>query len=632
MTANPVRITDTTFRDAHQSLMATRLRIEDMEPIAPQMDSVGFESVEVWGGATFDVATRYLAEDPWDRLRTFKRLMPKTPLMMLLRGQSLVGYKSYADDVVDAFVDRSAECGIDVFRVFDALNYPPNVEQAAKAVKRAGKHLQLAVCYSVTEEGRLGGPIYNLEYFVEKARSFQDMGADSICLKDMGGLLAPYDAYELVTALKAALHVPLQLHTHYTSGMASMSVLKAIEAGLDIVDACLAPLALRTSQPAVEPLLMSLQGGDRDPGLPMAKLLEIGDELETALLRYRADLERPRAAVIDARVLSHQIPGGMSSNLVSQLRDADALDRLDDVLGEIPQTRADLGFPPLVTPMSQMVGSQSVSNVLFGRYEMISEAVKDYINGDYGKPPAPVDAELRSRAQNGVEAARTVPGRPAALIEPEMAAAREAVAELSADVDDVLIYALYPQTGMRFLRIKHGLDPVPDDMKPGVSEGQNGAASTAPEAPTPSTTPPLSPRSQRFSVYVDGQFFQVDVDPAGAVGAPVRGSPVHGALARAGLPPRAPPPASRPTVEPQRAAGHEVAAGETPILAPMPGILVSTRVEVGQKVDAGDPVLVLEAMKMQNVLPAPVAGTVKSLPVPHGTKVAKDEVLAIIAP
>ena len=626
MTANPIKITDTTFRDAHQSLMATRLRIEDMEPIAPQMDSVGFESIEVWGGATFDVATRYLAEDPWERLRTFKRLMPNTPLMMLLRGQSLVGYRNYADDVVDAFVERSAECGIDVFRVFDALNYPPNLERAAKAVKRAGKHLQLAVCYSVTEEGRLGGPIYNLEYFVAKAKSFQDLGADSICLKDMGGLLAPYDAFNLVTALKSALKVPLQLHTHYTSGMASMSVLKAIEAGLDNVDACLAPLALRTSQPAVEPLLMSLQGGDRDPGLPMAKLLEIGDELETALPRYRADLERPRSAVIDARVLSHQIPGGMSSNLVSQLRDADALDRLDEVLREIPNTRADMGFPPLVTPMSQMVGSQSVSNVLFGRYEMISEAVKDYIHGDYGQPPAPVDAELRSRVQDGVDAARTVPERPAALIAPEMDAAREAVAELSADIDDVLIYALYPQTGMRFLRIKHGLDPVPDDMKPGGLGGRNGAANAAPEAPslTPSLredAPPLSPRAQRFNVYIGSQFFQVDVDPAGAIGAPARTSPT----------PSPPPPVSRPTVEAERAPGPAVAAGETPILAPMPGILVSMSVEVGQRVNAGDPVLVLEAMKMQNVLPAPVEGTVKSLPVPHGTQVVKDQVLAIIA-
>ncbi len=628
MTAKPVKITDTTFRDAHQSLMATRLRIEDMEPIAPQMDSVGFDSIEVWGGATFDAATRYLAEDPWERLRTFKRLMPNTPLMMLLRGQSLVGYRNYADDVVDAFVERSAVNGIDVFRVFDALNYPPNVERAAEAVKRAGKQLQLAICYSVTEEGRLGGPIYNLEYFVEKARIFQDMGADSICLKDMGGLLAPYDAYELVSALKAALTVPLQLHTHYTSGMASMAVLKAIEAGLDAVDTCLSPLALRTSQPAIEPLLTALQGGERDPGLPLDSLLDIGDVLELALPRYSAHLERPKSAVIDARVLSHQIPGGMASNLVSQLRDAGALDRLDDVLREIPQTRADMGFPPLVTPMSQMIGSQSVSNVLFGRYEMISEPVKYYIRGDYGSPPAPVDGALKHKALPDAATGGSVPERPGEAIAPELDAAREAVAEITSDVDDVLIYALYPQTGLRFLRIKYGLDPVPDEMRSAATSATDGPDSATPSASSPAAdAPPLSPRAQRFNVHVAGQFFQVDVDPAGA-----STTPAHTKHPPAASSPSAP----VPTVQPKPAVApppaQPMADGETPILAPMPGMLISVSVEVGQQVGAGDPVLVLEAMKMQNVLPAPVAGTVKSLPVVHGTQVVKDQVLAIIAP
>ena len=274
MTTSPIKITDTTFRDAHQSLMATRLRMADMEPLAEDMDAVGFHSMEVWGGATFDATTRFLAEDPWDRLRRFKRLMPNTPLMMLLRGQSLVGYRNYADDVVDAFVERSAEAGIDVFRVFDALNDPQNVQRAAEAIKGSGKHLQLAVCYSVTEEGRLGGPIYNLDYFVERARLFRDMGADSICIKDMGGVLAPYDAYDLFKALKPVIDVPLQLHTHYTSGMASMTALKAIEAGVDVVDACLAPLALRTSQPAVEPLVVSLWRTERESGLDLQRLAD----------------------------------------------------------------------------------------------------------------------------------------------------------------------------------------------------------------------------------------------------------------------------------------------------------------------------------------------------------------------
>ena len=334
--ATPIKITDTTFRDAHQSLMATRLRTEDMVPIAERMNALGFHSMEVWGGATFDSTTRFLGEDPWERLRTFKKLIPDTPLQMLLRGQALVGYRPYADDVVDAFVHRSTEAGIDVFRVFDALNDPMNLERAAAAVKDSGAHLQLTICYSVTEEGVLGGPIYNLDYYIAKAKELLELGADSICVKDMAGLLAPYDSFNLFTALKEVVDVPLQLHTHYTSGMASMTVLKAIEAGVDIVDACLAPLALRTAQPAIEPLITALKGTERATELDLEPLLDLGDYLETITPKYRHHLETPKTAVIDARVLSHQIPGGMTSNLVSQLREADALDKLPEVLEEIP--------------------------------------------------------------------------------------------------------------------------------------------------------------------------------------------------------------------------------------------------------------------------------------------------------
>lgn len=616
MTANAIKITDTTFRDAHQSLMATRLRIEDMEPIAAQMDEAGFHSAEVWGGATFDVATRFLAEDPWERLRTFKKLMPKTPLMMLLRGQSLLGYRTYPDDVVDSFVDRSADNGIDIFRVFDALNYEPNLETAASAVNRNGKHLQMAICYSVTENGKLGGSIYNLEYYVNKARSFLELGADSICLKDMGGLMAPYDAVELVTALKEFLPVPLQLHLHYTSGMASMTALKAVEAGVDVLDTCLSPLALRTSQPAIEPLLVALQNTDRDTGLDLNKMLEMGDYLESILPKYKTELETPRAAVIDAKVLRHQIPGGMASNLISQLREADALDRLDEVLEEIPRTRAELGFPPLVTPMSQMIGSQSVSNVLFGRYTMISEPIKEYFRGNFGRPPSAVDDELKAKIieqDGGVE--REAPVRPGALLDPELDSAREAVSEFTSDIDDVLIYALYPQTGLRFLKIKHGLEPIPDEMKPRTVEPQSSA-------PTPNATTPaeLSPNARRFNVYVQGQRFEVDVDPVNAGGAVVSSTSVP-------APVRSPTPAAAPNPTSPTADG-----GETTIVAPMPGILVSFAVEVGQTVSAGETILILEAMKMQNALPAPIAGTVKALPVVPGTQVAKDDVLAIISP
>ena len=628
MVADRVKITDTTFRDAHQSLMATRLRTADMEPIAAQMDAVGFHSMEVWGGATFDSATRFLAEDPWERLRTFKRLMPKTPLMMLLRGQSLVGYRNYADDVVKAFVQRSAEAGIDIFRVFDALNDERNLETSAAAIKAAGKHLQTAICYSVTEEGRLGGPIYNLEYFMEKARLFADLGADSLCVKDMAGLLAPYDAFELFTALKEAVDLPLQLHTHYTSGMASMTALKAIEAGADVVDACLAPLALRTAQPAIEPLIMTLAGTDRDTGLELDQLLELGDYLESILPKYREHMETPRTAVIDARVLSHQIPGGMVSNLTSQLREASALDRLPEVLEEIPRTRKELGYPPLVTPMSQMVGSQAVTNVLFGRYKMISGPVKDYVYGLYGRPSAAIDEDIGRQALEGYERGQSrFTGRPADLIEPELEQATEAVKEISGDMDDVLTFALYPTTGMKFLRIKHGLDPVPDEMRPPVeSKSDDGArpgaadiASSAQPRITPLTeAPPKSPRTRAFNVYVGADVYQVEVDPVesgpGARPAALRGP-------------------SRPVV--QSGDGSRpaaLAAGETTLLAPMPGLVSKYTVEVGQRVEVGDTLVVLEAMKMENSLPSPAAGSVKALPFEPGATVSKGDVLAIIAP
>ena len=602
----PIKITDTTLRDGHQSLMATRLRMEDMEPIAARMDAIGFHSMEVWGGATFDVATRFLAEDPWERLRTFKRLMPNTPLQMLLRGQSLVGYRNYADDVVDAFVERSAKVGIDIFRVFDALNDERNLERSATAVKATGKHLQMTLCYSVAEEGRLDGPIYNLNYYLEKARTFQKMGADSLCIKDMAGLLAPFDAFELISALKQALDVPIQLHTHYTSGMASMSCLKAIEAGVDVIDTCLAPLALRTAQPAIEPLVTALAGSDHDTGLDMDQLLDAGDYLETVLPKYAAELETPRTAVIDARVLSHQIPGGMISNLVSQLRGMGAIDRLPEVLEEIVRTRKDMGYPPLVTPMSQMVGTQSVSNVLAGRYKVVSEEIKDYALGLYGRAPAPLDpgtVELVLKHREGT----AITGRPADLIEPELQAAKDAVAEISDDIDDVLIYALYPVTGMKFLRIKHGLDPVPDEMKPKSAE-QIQIANKVEVAPS-SAAPTKTAKSRAYDIHVGERYFRVEVDPVGSTRATNNSANSAGPIASA-----------EPTLE------------EVTVLAPMPGIISSYAVEIGEQVGEGDTVVILEAMKMENSLASPGAGSVKTFPFPEGATVKKGDVLAIITP
>ena len=611
MTLTPLKLSDTTFRDAHQSLMATRLRTEDMTPLAEAMDSIGFYSMEVWGGATFDSATRFLLEDPWERLRTFKSLMPNTPLSMLLRGQSLVGYRNYADDVVDAFVERSAENGIDIFRVFDALNYEPNLERAAAAVKRAGKHLQLAMCYTVTDV-RMGGPIYNLDYYRSKARNLRDMGADSICIKDMGGLLAPYDAFEIVSALKEDSDLPVQLHCHYTSGMASMSALKAVEAGLDILDVCLAPLALRTSQPAVEPIAVTLGGTERDPGVDVEALLDLGERLESVLPKYAEHMQPTRAAVIDPGVLKHQIPGGMASNMVSQLREADAVDRLGEVLEEIPKTRADLGYPPLVTPMSQMVGAQAVSNVLFGRYVAVSEPVKEYVSGGYGKPVSDLSDELVDKLKGeGVEVPDASPERPGDVIAPELDSAKEAVAGLTSDIDDVLIYALYPQTGERFLRIKHGVESAP------VEEEAAAAPASAPQSAT--TAPARSSRARRFNVYVGDQFFEVDVDP---VGGDIGIAPSHRpstSSARTGV-----------TAQGSDQATAQPAEGEVQVTAPMPGILVSLAVEVGEQVSEGQALLVLEAMKMQNTIPSPSDGTVSSLPVAPGVQVARSEVLAVI--
>lgn len=626
MASNSVRITDTTLRDGHQSIMATRLRLEDMVDIAPTMDSAGFDAMEVWGGATFDAATRFLGEDPWERLRILKSLMPNTPLSMLLRGQSLVGYRNYADDVVDAFVAQSASAGIDIFRVFDALNDPANVRRAAQAVKRANKHLQLAICYSVTEEGTLGGRFYNLDYYLSKAKQFADLGADSICIKDMGGLLAPYDAYELISALKETVDIPLQLHTHYTSGMATMTALKAIEAGIDGVDTCCAPLALRTAQPAIEPLLFALRGGDREPSVNFDKVLEIDDYFERILPKYRHHLESARVSVIDARVLDHQIPGGMMSNLASQLREADSLDRLDEVLEEIPRTRKDLGYPPLVTPLSQMTGAQAVNNVLFGRYAMVTGAVKDYVAGKFGTPPGEILTELREKVQKDTDAADAA----SATLPSELDAARDAISHISVDMDDVLTYALYPATGMKFLRIKHGLDPMPDEMKPDVDAGKAKAPITPAEHPERQG----SRYTRSFSVYVGGERFEVDVEPH----TPERGMRIAPAVAP--IPPPAPTQpfgaTSAETVPEERqqesgGASEAATDNEVPVTAPIPGVVLRYAVEVGQSVAEGDSIVVLEAMKMENTLPSPADGKVKALVADVGATVAKDAVLAVIS-
>ncbi|MAF84971.1 MAG: pyruvate carboxylase [Dehalococcoidales bacterium] len=464
-TKNPLKITDVTFRDGHQSSLATRMVTKDMEGIAEEMNQAGFYSMEVWGGATFDVATRFLNEDPWERPRLLKKLMPDTPLQMLLRGQNLVGYRNYADDVATAFVYHAAEVGIDIFRVFDAVNDERNFETCLKAIKECGKHAQLSICYSLTEP-KMGGPVYTLDYYVKKALVLQDMGADSLCIKDMAGLIAPDDAYKLIKALKQALKIPVQLHTHYTSGMGSMSCLKAVEAGVDIIDTSLAPFALRSAQPAIEPIVVALQGTPRDTGLDLAHLFKLGQYIESIAPKYKEFLDDTRMAVIDTSVLMHQIPGGMTTNLVAQLREFKVLDRLDEVYEEIPKVRKELGYPPLVTPTSQIVGAQAVQNVLAGRYKMVSRQVKDYAYGLYGKPPAPIDPEVQKIVLKNYERGETpITGRAADTLEPELDKAKEAIKDIARDIGDVLIYALFPTTGMHFLKWKYGLETPPPEVK-----------------------------------------------------------------------------------------------------------------------------------------------------------------------
>ncbi len=644
-----VRFTDTTFRDGHQSTLATRLRSEHIYPVAEDLDKVGFWSLEVWGGATFDVPTRYLNEDPWERLRRLKSMVKRTPLQMLLRGQNLVGYRHYADDVVEAFVLTAAETGVDVFRIFDALNDLRNLETSFKAVKRAGKHAQGTICYSLTER-RMGGPIYNLEYYLRNAKRLVDMGADSIVIKDMAGIISPYDAYELVKALKEHVPVPIHLHSHYTSGMASMAYLKAIEAGVDVVDTALAPFALRSSQPAIEPLVVALEGTPWDTGLDLDLLLKIGSYVERIAPLYRDFLDTTKMAVIDTEVLKHQVPGGMLSNLVSQLKEADALDRIEEVYKELPRTRKELGSPPLVTPSSQIVGIQAVQNVLFGRYKMISSQVKDYAYGLYGRPPAPIDKEIQTICLKDYERGQTpITCRPADILEPELEKAREAIKDISGRIEDILTYALYPTTGLRFLKWKYGLEKPPASVQPKTLEDiaredeliAKAKAGKLIEKPT-KELPPKGPGIRTFNVFVDGQYFEVEVEEAGTA---TRAQPTVTAIPGPSPVPRPIVP-QQPTVSPtpprplqspvpppatsSRVSTPQEADAKGVLRAPMPGLIVGYHVKEGDSVKEGQPLLILEAMKMQNVVHAPIAGTVKSLPFPVGSSVSKGDVLCII--
>jgi pyruvate carboxylase subunit B len=645
---NPIKFTDTTFRDGHQSLLATRMRTEDILPFMERMDQMGYFALEVWGGATFDTTHRFLGDDPWERIRTIKGMLKKTPTMMLLRGQNLVGYRNYADDVSYRFVRYAAEAGVDIFRVFDALNDQRNWEISVKAIMDAKKegymaHFQAAVCYSLTQR-RMGGPIFNLDYYVDFAKRAAAMGADSFCLKDMAGMCSPNDAYAIIQALKQTLKIPVEFHTHYTSGQGSMSYLKAIEAGVDVVDTCLSPFALRTSQPAIEPVLVAVEQTDRESGMNLAGLIEIGQDLEKVAVKYRDLLDTSKIAQIDTGVLLHQIPGGMYSNLVNQLREANALDRIREVMDDLPDTRRELGYPPLVTPTSQIVGIQAVMNVLFGRYNMVPAEVKGLAYGLYGKTPAPMDKEVQKKILKGYERGETpITARPGDILEPEWDKAVADTKGIAKHDGDVLIYALYPTTGMRFLKWKYGLEPVPEEVKGKTLEQialedkvyrtiKENKLFTQVKEYIDSLEKPLpekGPGLRTFNVFVEGQYYQVEVEATG-------GAPVVTGVAPVAAPPRpvaaAAAPAAKPAARPAAAAAPEaLAAGEVPLKAPMPGMIISYAVQVGDTVKTGDLVCVLEAMKMQNSLPAPASGTIKAINFEPGASVAKDATILVIA-
>jgi oxaloacetate decarboxylase alpha subunit len=586
---NPLGITELVLRDAHQSLLATRMRIDDMLPIADKLDKVGFWSIESWGGATFDSCIRFLGEDPWERIRRLKEAMPNTPQQMLFRGQNILGYRHYADDLVEKFVERAAVNGVDVFRIFDALNDMRNLETAVKATLEVGKHAQGTISYTVS-------PVHTVDLWVDLGRQIEDMGAHSICIKDMAGLLNPYVAFDLVSRLKAALSIPIHMQCHATTGMSTAACIKAAEAGIDNVDAAISSMSMTYGHSPTETLVAILDETDRSTGLDLHLLEEIASYFRDVRKKY-AQFEGGLRGV-DSRILVAQVPGGMLTNLENQLREQEAGDKLDEVLAEIPRVREDLGMLPLVTPTSQIVGTQAVINVMAGeRYATISKETAGILKGEYGATPAPVNAELRARVLEGAEA---ITCRPADLLEPEVEKQTEELSKIAIEkkirladdvIDDVLTYALFPQMGIRFLQNREN----PDAFEPPPE------ASTVAAAPA---APPQSTGAAVYSVRVNGKAYTVEVAEGGQL---------------TGVQPAAAP---SPTTS-GNATGDAVRA----VLA---GNIFKVHVAVGDVVNQGDPLLVVEAMKMETVVAAPKAGTITQVTVAEGDVVAVGDMLVAI--
>lgn len=591
---NKLGITEVVLRDAHQSLLATRMRIDDMLPIAEKLDEIGFWSMESWGGATFDSCIRFLGEDPWDRIREIKKVMPNTPQQMLFRGQNILGYRHYADDVVDKFVERCAVNGIDVFRVFDAMNDMRNITTALKAVNKVGKHAQGTLSYTVS-------PVHNTQLWLDMAKELEDTGADSICIKDMAGLLKPYVGYELVTELKKSIDIPIQLHAHATTGLSTATITKCVEAGIDTVDTSISSMSMTYGHSATESVVSIFEGGERDTGLDIKKLEEISAYFREVRKKY-AQFEGSLRGV-DSRILVAQVPGGMLTNMENQLRQQGAEDKFDDVLAEIPRVREDLGFIPLVTPTSQIVGTQAVINVLMGeRYKNIAKETAGVLRGEYGATPAPVNAEIQARVLEDGEQAITC--RPADLLSAEMDSLTDEFNGLVKEhnlavkagddfIDDVLTYALFTQVGLNFIQNRDN----PSAFEP------------VPTGKAPSDTPTTEAGEEIYTVEVEGQSYTVTVTDGGDISgiAPI-GSPIPAAA------PNAP-----------------VATGGEPVTAPLAGNVINIPVSVGQQVSAGDTVLVLEAMKMETNVSAPTAGQVTEIKVAESDSIKVGDVLLTIA-
>lgn len=589
--AKPLGITEVVLRDGHQSILATRMRIEDMLPIADKLDQVGFWSLESWGGATFDACIRYLGEDPWERIRKLKAAMPNTPQQMLFRGQNILGYRHYADDVVQKFVERAAVNGIDVFRIFDAMNDMRNLETAVTATLAVDKHAQGTISYTVS-------PVHTMELWVDIGRRIEDMGAHSICVKDMAGLLTPYTAHELISRLKETVAIPIHLHCHATTGLATTTLLKAVEAGVDNVDTAISSMSMTYGHAPTESLVAMLEGGERATGLDIILLQEIAAYFREVRKKY-AQFEGSLRGV-DSRILVSQVPGGMLTNLENQLREQNAADKLDEVLEEIPRVREDLGFIPLVTPTSQIVGTQSVINVLTGeRYKNIARETAGVLKGEYGAAPAPLNADLQARVLDGGEA---ITCRPADLMEPELESqaaelrniATEKGIRLAEDeIDDVLTYALFPQVGTRFLENRgdpSAFEPAPD------------SAAAAPRAVQ--QAPAEAQGATVYSVRVNGNTYTVEVSESGEL------TDVQPA----------------PAAAPKSTATRD---GDT-VKAVLAGNIFKVLVTVGDVVSEDQPLLVVEAMKMETKVSAPKAGTITEVFVREGGVVAVGDPLVSI--